>query len=133
MSMVGKVGVLLYEFIQNRNQIIVTYADMAVLVRVLQLRLSFFVQHHFIGKTASLHVDVVIDVVLGHDEGLFSFRQHDLLLHHFFCAVGLLLHLRDIVQMNHNISAVIHFLNYFFKFRNRGHHGIILSSLMRIL
>ena len=43
MSMVGKVGVLLYEFIQNRNQIIVTYADMAVFVRVLQLRLSLFV------------------------------------------------------------------------------------------
>ena len=62
--MISKVRMLLNKVIQNRHNIIISYRDLAVLIRILQFRLAFLVKNHLIGKAFSLHINIVIDIIL---------------------------------------------------------------------
>ena len=64
MSMVREVRMLLYKVIQNRHNIIISYRDLTVLIRILQFRLAFLVENHLIGKAFPLHINIVIHIIL---------------------------------------------------------------------
>ncbi len=123
-SVIAEVRMLLHEGIQDRHQIIVADGDIALRIRILQLRSAVRIQYHLIRKTPALHILIVADIILGNHNGLLPLRQQNLLLHHVLGAVRIGLRRRDVMKPHQHIAARIKLLQNGLKLRNRGHSGI---------
>ena len=124
MSVIAEVRMLLHKGIQDRHQIIVADGDIALCIRILQLRPAVRVQHHLIRKAPALHILIVADIILRNHDGLLPLRQQNLLLHHMLGAVRIGLRRRDVVKPHQHIAARIKLLQNRLKLQNRGHGGI---------
>ena len=116
---------LLNKILQNRNQIIGSGNSSAVFKNHFAGRLSVFSDYNPGGESVTVHIRVVAEIILRHDKGNFSFRQHNVSgLHNgFSCLIGGFA--GKIMKTDQNVSFIIHGLEYLFKFVYRSHNLIV--------
>ena len=116
---------LLDKRLQDRDQIVIP----CHLRVILQLHhtggLAVLPDHDPAGKTISVHVWVVAHIILGHDKGLLSLREHDLPLDHLRLSVLVHLFMGHIMEAHQDIAPVVHLLQDLFKLTLCGHHLVI--------
>ena len=98
---------LLNILFQDGNQVKAPPLGAAVIHEHLTGRLSVLAHDHAGGKSVAGHVFIVTYIVLGHDKGLFAFRQEDLLSGH----LGSLLggdQLRHVMEAHQDKTSLIH-------------------------
>ena len=128
-AFVGKVGVFLYEVLQKRNQIIGAGGCGAVVHDHLAGGLSVLANHHPFGKPVPVHVGIVADIILGHDKGLLSLREHDAALYKADVSIFIRRLVGHIVDADQHIALLVHILQYLKKFILGGHDGIIVGAV----
>ena len=124
-SPVGEIRVLLDEILQQGNQVVGAGDGGAVLQVHLAGGLSVLPDDQAAGEAVPLHVLVVAHVVLGHDEGLLSLRQHDIPRHKGDVSVLIGYLPGHIVDAHQDIAPVVHGLKNFQEFIPGGHHLIV--------
>ena len=106
-TFVGKIRMLFAEFFKDRNQVIVSCSDGAVIKDHLAGWLSVFTDNNTVCEAVSAHIRVVAEVILGHDKRDFARRQHDVSGFHDGIAVFICGFVRHIMKLYENVSLFV--------------------------
>lgn len=98
---------LFAEFFKDRNQVIVSCGDGAVVKGHLAGWLSVFTDNNTVCEAVSAHIRVVAEVILGHDKRDFARRQHDVSGFHDGIAVFICGFVRHIMKLYENVSLFV--------------------------
>ena len=125
-TVVGKIGVLLNESLQNRNNVVFACCDIAVGIHIFAGRIAVFVDYQTAGKAVTLgigkdggfihaagiadHISVIVDIVLTEQERSLAFRKADASIGKIGVSAGTGGLIGDIIRRNKNIAPVIQFL-----------------------
>ena len=109
-SLIGKVRVLCNEILQQRHQVEGAGDHGPVVQFHFTGGLSIVPDDDPGGKAVALHIVIIADVVLGHDEGLLSRRQHDIAGHKFWISVFICGLIGDIPHPYQHIAPFIHLI-----------------------
>ena len=120
---------LVYKLIKYRHKIIVTYEFIAILVCIMQGRSAVIADNHLVSIACALHILIVANVILRHNKGLFTRRQHNAALDHPGSSVSLSLLMRDIMQAYKHEALVIHLLYHLLKLRDGSHKAVVAACL----
>ena len=105
---VGKIGVFRDKVLKERHEIIRAHRHGAVIHHHLAGRLSVLTHDHPACETITVHILVIAEVILGHDERNLSGRQHNISRHHLRIAVFVRHLVGNIVELYENISFLVH-------------------------
>ena len=107
---IGKVRVLCNEILQQRYQVEGAGDHGPVVQFHFTGGLSIVPDDDPGGKAVALHIVIIADIVLGHDEGLLSRRQHDIAGHKFWVSVFICGLIGDIPHPYQHIAPFIHLI-----------------------
>ena len=113
--------------IQDRHNIVIAGHNRSVSLFIFTFNVSIIIDHQFCGKSISIHVMIIADIIFRKYERNLALRKHDLASAHG----SVIIHYRHVVRAYQNISLIIHNLDHFFELTDCRHH-LIISCLIRI-
>ena len=126
---VGEVGMLFYELIQNRDEVVGADGNRAVVHDHLIEGLAVRSHNDVLRKAVSVHVLVIVDIVLGENKSGFAGREHDIAPDHLLAAgLGIVDLVGDVVDAHQDIALVVHRLHHLLEL-GLGRHDVVVAVL----
>ena len=117
---------LFHKPVDQWNHIVIPYRNTAVIFHIFIADLAIIVHDQLRRKTVTIHIVIIAHVILRKHKRYFTRRKQNFPAGH----VSILIHFRQIINADHDVTLFIHALCDLVKFIDRSHHLIIISGLI---